>query len=147
MRIAHYLSNIVYDMKSLSKDQFREYVVRKAKEYILSEGLVDSSTDILKESDSITPNSVKEFVSDLKRTSNSLTFQEPLIESKVKSVQEEPGRRFHVGTYENTGIELKDTLMETMYNYNRQKSLSHGKDDATTAWERLVDYKKFEEEK
>jgi hypothetical protein len=130
-------------MKSLSKDQFKEYVVKKAKEYILNENDTKAKGDVLKENEEITPDFVKKFALNLKKTNGMLTFQEPLIESK--EVVEEV-RTFQVGSYENVSIDLKDTLMETMYNYNRKKSLTHGKESSSTAWERLVDYKKFEEE-
>ena len=131
-------------MKSLSKEQFKEYVVRKAKEYILNEESSKLKNDVIKESEEITPDFVKQFALNLKKTNNLLTFQEPLMESKKEVVEE--SRTFQVGSYENVSIDLKDTLMETMYNYNRKKSLTHGKESAETAWERLVDYKKFEEE-
>lgn len=130
-------------MKSLSKEQFKEYVVKKAKEYILNEEMSKSDNGILKESNEITPDFVKQFALDLKKTSHSLTFQEPMMESK-KPIEEV--RTLQVGSYENVSIDLKDTIMETMYNYNRKKSLSHGKEDSETAWERLVDYKKFSED-
>lgn len=131
-------------MKSLSKEQFKEYVVRKAKEYILNEESSKLKSDVLKESEEITPDFVKQFALDLKKTNSLLTFQEPVMESKKKVVEE--ARTFQVGSYENVSIDLKDTLMETMYNYNRKKSLTHGKESSETAWERLVDYKKFDEE-
>ena len=139
-------------MRSLSEQEFKEYVIKKAKEYIFE--TTDSLKDPINESveDSITPSSVKQFVSELKKTTASLSFQDPMMnESKAvetKDVEEEePTRHFHVGSYENSGIELKETLMETMNNYNRQKSLTHGKDKTNEAWERLVDYKKFTEDK
>lgn len=137
-------------MRSLSKQEFKEYVVKKAQEYLHNEAKGLNESKDIKESldDQITPSFVKQFVSDLKKTSISLSFQEPLMNESKEVAPAEPARRFHVGTYENTGIELKDTLMETMYHYNRQKSITHGKDGSSTeAWERLVDYKKYSEDK
>lgn len=140
-------------MKSLSKQQFKEYVVKKAQEYLADEakGLNESKepkAGVVKEGldDQITPSFVKQFVSDLKKTSMSLSFQEPLMNESKEVAPEEPARRFNIGTYD-TGMELKGNLMETMYHYNRQKSLTHGKDGATDAWERLADYKRYEEDK
>lgn len=134
-------------MEPLSEAEFKAYVVKKAKEYIF--GTTDNLKDpAINESveDSITPDSVKGLVSDLKKINASLSFKEPIIES-VAPAETMPDRKFHVGSYENVSIDLKETLTETMNHYNRQKSLKHGKDDSTTNWKRLVDYKKFEEEK
>lgn len=133
-------------MKSLSKEQFKEYVIKKAKEYLMNEGVEKPKDAIeLNENDDVTPDAVKQFVLNLKNTNDKLSFQRPLMESEREETSEEV-RTFQVGSYENVSIDLKDTLMETMYNYNRKKSLTHGKESAATAWERLVDYKKFEEE-
>ena len=94
-------------MRSLSEQEFKEYVIKKAKEYIFE--TTDNLKDPINESveDSITPSSVKQFVSELKKTTASLSFQDPMMnESKVvetKDVEEEePTRHFHVGSYENS---------------------------------------------
>ena len=130
-------------MKPLSESEFKEYVVKRAKEYIFG------TTDSLQESslnESITPQTVKQMVEDLKRVNASLTFNDSLIEEPSSINESEDRRSFQVGTYENSSIELKNTLSETMTNYNNKKSLTHGKEDQKKSWERLVEYRKYEED-
>lgn len=139
-------------MKPLSEKEFKEYVVKKAKEYIF--GTTDNLKEPINESvEDNTLDSVKSLVSDMKKMTRSLSFREPLMESKAKttpksetSEETEPERKFHVGSYENVSIDLKETLSETMNHYNKQKSLKHGKQEQTKAWERLVEYKKYSED-
>ena len=131
-------------MESMSESEFKSYVVRKAKEYIFG------TTDSLKEpvinegvENDVTLESIKEMVAHLKKVNSSLSFNEPSIEEVLSESEER--RNLNIGSYE-TGIELKETLSETMGNYNRQKSLSHGKESQKEAWNRLVDYTKYKEE-
>ena len=121
-------------------------MVKKAKEYIFR--TTDSLKEpVIKESveDEVTLESVKEMVARLKKVNSSLSFKEPSIEETLN--ESETRREFKVGSYENPSIELKDTLSETMNNYNRKKSLTHGNESQKQAWGRLVDYKKYEEDK
>lgn len=133
-------------MEALSEGEFKAYVVKKAKEYIF--GTTDNLKEsVIKESaeDDVTLESVKEMVANLKKVNSSLSFSDPSIERLGLNESEEPRREFKVGSYENTSIELKETLSETMNNYNRKKSLSHGKEDQNKAWTRLTEYKKYED--
>ena len=136
-------------MELMSEQEFRAYVVKRAKEYIF-ETTDNLKKPVLKESFeevNKTLASVKDLVSDLKKINSTLSFQEPLMEGAERAKDEEaPIRTFHVGSYQNHGIELKATLAETMNHYNRQKSLSHGKEQSSTAWERMADYEKFKEQ-
>ena len=133
-------------MKSLSEGEFKAYVVQKAKEYIFgtTENLKKS---VVKESieDGVTLETVKEMVAHLKKVNSSLSFKEPFIEEVLN--ESETRREFKVGSYENPSIELKDTLSETMNNYNRKKSLTHGNEGQTQAWSRLVEYTKYKDDK
>lgn len=133
-------------MESLSEGEFKAYVVKKAKEYIF--GTTDSLKEpIIKESveDDVTLESVKKMVANLKKINATLSFKEPSIEETLN--ESEVRREFKVGSYENPSIELKETLSETMNNYNRKKSLKHGKESQKQAWGRLVDYTKYKEDK
>lgn len=133
-------------MESLSEGEFKAYVVKKAKEYIF--GTTDNLKEpIIKESveDDVTLESVKEMVANLKKVNATLSFKEPSIEETLN--ESEIRREFKVGSYENPSIELKETLSETMNNYNRKKSLKHGRESQKQAWERLVDYAKYKEDK
>jgi hypothetical protein len=132
-------------MKPLSEKEFKEYVVQKAKEYIFetTDNLPKSAINESKEDDTLA--SVKNLVSVMKKTSESLSFREPILEQKAE-VAPEPDRKFHVGSYENVSIDLKDTLDETMRHYNKQKDLKHGKEAQSNSWTRLTEYKKYSED-
>lgn len=141
-----YLILTISLMESLSESEFKSYVISKAKEYLFgtTDGLKEPSINEGTEED-VTLESVKEMVSHLKKVNSSLSFKEPSIEEVLKESDER--REFKVGSYESPGIELKETLSETMNNYNRQKSLSHGKESQKQAWVRLVEHAKYKEDK
>lgn len=56
-------------------------------------------------------------------------------------------RKLKVGSYENSGIEIVGDLHESMKHYNYTKNINHGKEDINSSWKRLVNYKKFTEDR
>lgn len=137
-------------MESLTESEFKAYVVKKAKEYIFgtTDNLKEESA-VIKESvkDDVTLDSVKDMVAHLKKVNASLSFNDPSIKPEALNESKEPARGFKVGSYENESIELKETLSETMNNYNKRKSLKHGDESQKQTWGRLVEHKKYEEDK
>lgn len=136
-------------MEALSEKEFKEYVWKKAKEYIFE---TDKAEEKHSMNEGVTPESVKKLVMDLKNINASLSFNDPLIDKVKEDASEpinesaEPTRRLKVGSYENPSIEVKENMLETMKHYNRSKSLTHGKDDGVKSWVRLTEYKKYDGE-
>lgn len=124
-------------MRSLSEAEFKQYVVKKAKEYLFG-----STESPLNEGvEAITPDAVKQLVDEMKKANSTFSLNFSLAEPKPL----EESRKFKVGSYEHPTIELKDTLQETMNNYNNKKSLRNGDEKDVDSFKRLTNYKKFSE--
>lgn len=135
----------------MTQKEFKAYVLKEAKALMAKELQQEQSSTAKAEEtlESISPESIAKLAQEMKAINETLMVNNPLIaENNIIDdiVGESESRKLRTPLGREYDIEMKDTLNETMTNYNDQKHLNHNKESMNETWDRLTNYKRFSDE-
>lgn len=134
----------------MTKEEFKSYVLAEAKKHLAAEQNSTSDAQAINEGanegDYINSDAILKLAEEMKSINKSLAMDNPLIsegsivddivgENEVRKLTTPVGREYN--------IDLKESLNETMTNYNDQKKVINKDTTSKDKWNHLVNYKRL----
>ena len=144
-----YLLEHKHNKTSMTKEELKSYVLAEAKKYLANEQNSTSDTQAINEGadgEYINSDAILKLAEEMKSINKSLAMDNPLI-SEGNMVDDIVGkdevRKLTTPIGREYNIDLKESLNETMTNYNDQKKVINKDTTSEDKWNHLVNYKRL----